>query len=390
MDWLDLGIVLFMLVALVRGSEVGFVRQFFSTAGIFAGLFLGAWVGIKASHLGHTPDSRALITLLTTLAFTLLLMTAGEYLGWAVKFRLSQTKLTDILDRVGGSALALITILVAVWLGSSIYRSLPDGMWARQIRGSRIVSALDSRLPSAPGVLTSLGHLIEPNGFPQVFNGLEPVPQKNAKIPDIGSLTPAVRADAPSIVKVEGSGCGGVVEGSGFVAGTNLVITNAHVVAGVQKPFVLDSNGVHHVSVVLFDPNLDIAILRTTSLAGAPLRLNTDNAPGGTAAAIVGYPAGGDFTAGSAVVLQSFTAIGRNIYNQGSTQREVYSLKGDVEQGNSGGPLVAADGSVIGVIFAKSTSYDQVGYALTMQHVADELAAAKTRSVPVSTGTCAE
>jgi S1-C subfamily serine protease len=180
------------------------------------------------------------------------------------------------------------------------------------------------------------------------------------------------------------------VEGTGFVAATNRIITNAHVVAGVKNLVVIDSNGIHHATVVLFDKDLDVAILQANDLAGKPLALNTTTVADGTAAAILGYPGGGSFTASAAAVLESFAARGRNIYNQGETQRSIYSVKGSVEEGNSGGPLITKDGSVIGVIFAKSTTYDTLGYALTMQAVVHDLEQANGQTKAVNTGSCAQ
>jgi S1-C subfamily serine protease len=131
-----------------------------------------------------------------------------------------------------------------------------------------------------------------------------------------------------------------------------------------------------------------MAVLRTTDLAGPPLVIKEALVPNGTAGAILGFPGGGDFTAGPAAVIDSFKATGRNIYNQGETVREVYSLKGTVRPGNSGGPLVDKDGNVIGMIFAESTTYDSVGYALTTDAILANLNQAKDQNTAVSSGSC--
>ncbi len=390
MNWLDVFIVLFLVASVIRGTEVGFVRQFFSTIGFFGGLFFGAWLDSKLTGVGHTADERAVLALAVTLGSALLLMTGGEYIGWRLKFKLSESRIVDRFDRVLGSVLAGITLLAAVWLGAAIFRDLPSGFAQKEIRTSRVVSILNHTLPASPKLLTELGRLLDPNGFPQVFAGLEPAPKANAPLPDIGALNAAVLADEPSIVKVEGQGCGGVVEGSGFVVAPNEVVTNAHVVAGVKHPFVQDGNGTHKTTVVSFDPNLDLAILLTSNLAGKPLKTNGNTVPAGTAAAVAGYPGGGGFTAIPAAVLDNFIATGRNIYNQGETERQIYSVKSDIEEGNSGGPLITQDGSVIGVVFAKSTSYNQVGYALDMQAVGHNIDQAQGKTAAVSTGNCAE
>ena len=390
MDWLDLFIALFLIASLIRGSEVGFVRQFCSTAGFFIGLFLGAWINSLVTDLVGSPGAKALLALVVILVVSILCMTIGEYAGLLLKFRLRDAKVTNKLDKVFGSILAAITLLAAVWLGASIFRNIPDSGWQRQIRNSRIVTLLDNNLPSAPGVLTKLGHLIDPNAFPQVFTGLEPQLQTDAPLPDMGVLNPAVERARPSVVKIEGEGCNSIVEGSGFVTGDGAVVTNAHVVAGVRQPFVLDQKGKHGAKVVLFDPDLDIAILRAENLAGAPLALETTPAENGTATAILGYPSGAGFTAGPGVILESFKAEGRNIYNQGLTIRDVYSVKTDIEHGNSGGPAINQDGKVIGVVFAKSINYEHVGYALAIAQVKADIDKASGLTDKVSTSSCTQ
>jgi S1-C subfamily serine protease len=390
MNWLDLFILLFLIGAVIRGLEVGFVREFFSTFGFFLGLFVGAFAEGKLMHLAHSADTRAFLALTITLSAAFLFMGIGEYVGWVLKFKVSDSTIADRFDRYFGSILSGVALLAAIWLGASIFRSVPSPLWQRQIRGSHVISLLDRSLPSAPDILTKLGHLIDPNAFPQVFTGLEPAPVKDVPLPDMGDLNAAVEATRASVVKIEGKGCGGVVEGSGFVATANDVITNAHVVAGVSNPVVLDTKGTHKARVVFFDPDLDIAVLRTSGLGGEPLVLQTATAADGTAGVVLGYPGGGDFTARAAAVLESFKAQGRNIYNQGETQRDIYSVKSPVEEGNSGGPLINKNGEVIGVIFAKSTTYDNLGYALAMNAVVNDLNQAKNSNQTVSTGSCAE
>jgi len=389
-NWLDLFISIFLLAAIFRGTEVGFTRQFFSTSGFFIGLFLGAWLDGHLIALVRTPDSRAILALSLTIGIALLGLLLGEFVGWRVKFKLQRAQIADRLDRILGAALAVLTVLIAIWLGAAVFRNLPSGLWQRQVRGSRLVSVLTSELPSAPNVLTGLGHLIDPNSYPQVFSGLEPTPKADAPLPDLGALNAAIAQDRSSIVQIEGKGCGGIVEGSGFVAGDGEVLTNAHVVAGVHKPFVLSKNTGHAATVVFFDPDLDIAVLRVNGALGPPLTLNAATVPNSTAVAMLGYPEEAGFTASPGIILDSFTAVGRNIYNKGQTQRQVYSMKADVREGNSGGPIVTADGAVVGIVFAKSTGYDQVGYALSLQQVVSSVDKAKTLTARVDTGDCAE
>jgi S1-C subfamily serine protease len=142
--------------------------------------------------------------------------------------------------------------------------------------------------------------------------------------------------------------------------------------------------------VIWFDPDLDFAILRTTELAGKPLIFNKNIASRGSPAVVLGYPGGGAFEADPASVLNQFTAVGRNIYNQKTTEREVYEVSAKVVQGNSGGPLVAQDGTVLGMIFAESTSYENIGYALTNPSLVTAIGQAESSNRSVATGSCTE
>ncbi|MEO8105129.1 MAG: MarP family serine protease [Candidatus Saccharibacteria bacterium] len=386
---LDGIIILFAISALLRGREIGFIRQAFSTVGFFGGLFIGALLQPETVKLAHSPSTRAFATLATTVGMALLLMTLGEALGIRVKHRVLLNRLNHF-DNLFGSVLSVTTLLLGIWLGAAIVSSLPGINTQTAIQSSRIVTALDRNLPSAPTVIASLGRLVDPNGFPQVFIGSEPGPSKLLPLPDLGALGAAVSSDRSSVVKVEGQGCGGIVEGSGFVAGQGLVITNAHVIAGIKQPYVIDANGTHSATPVWFDPNLDFAVLRVPNLAGRPLVIANRFVPAGTASAVLGYPGGGSFSAKPAIVQNQFTASGRDIYGRGNTSRDIYEVQADIIPGNSGGPLIAADGSVIGLVFAQSTSYDHVGYALKNNQITSELRQAIAQNQVHRTGTCAE
>lgn len=390
MNWLDIFIILFLIASLIRGLETGFVRQFFSTAGFFVGAFLGIRLQDLLIHLPDSPEAKSLLVIIVVLGCALGVMTAGEYLGLRIKLKLRESHLTERIDSIAGSALAGVTLLAVIWMGAAILRNLPFDSWQRQIGGSHIISSLNTTLPSAPELLTKIGYLVDQNGFPHVFSALEPKLPTDMPLPDRGELNNAVIAARSSIVKVEGEGCGGIVSGSGFVAGQGLIVTNAHVVAGVRRPFAVDQEGQHRATVALFDPSLDIAVLRTNGPKATPLNLSTKLAPSGTAVAVAGYPGNSGFTAGPGVILESFTAYGRDIYNTRESVRDVYSVKTAVEKGNSGGPIIDKNGTVIGMIFAKSYSYDQVGYALTADHIAKALAQAQRSTQAVSTGACAE
>lgn len=386
---IDIAIIIFAISALYRGREIGFVRQLFSTVGFFGGLFLGAWLQHYTVQWVHGDTARSLITLATTLVCAFIFLAIGEYVGIRLKHRVVFRRI-NVLDNGFGGLLSVVSLLLTVWLLATIINSIPVPALDSQLHDSKIVSALDRALPSAPEVISNLGRLVDPNGFPQVFIGGEPTPNKQVTVPSLGSMQAAVDRDRASVVKIEGQGCGGVVEGTGFVVGPNLVATNAHVVAGIRNPYVEDGNGSHSSSVMWFDPDLDFAVLRVSNLAGGSLVVGDQKVAIGTPAAVLGYPGGGDFTAGPAAVSNQFDASGRDIYNQGNTLRSVYELQATVRPGNSGGPLIGKDGTVIGVVFAESTDYAHTGYALTSDQIKNEINQAASQDQPVGTGQCAE
>ncbi len=385
----DIVIALFAIGSLYRGREIGFVRQLGSTAGFIGGLFLGAWLEQYTITFVHGQISRAFVTVLTTLGCAMLLLVVGEYLGVWIKRRVLHWRINTI-DNIFGALLGVVTLLFSAWLIAAVLSPLPFRSLQTALRESRIIQALDRGLPPAPTIIADLGHLINPNGFPQVFIGNEPSPPANISIPPASALRAAVTRDQASVVKVEGQGCGGIVEGSGFVIGKDEVATNAHVVAGIQQPYVEDSNGSHRATAIWFDPNLDFAVLRVSNLAGSSLTISEGHASPGTPAAVLGYPGGGPFTADTATVLDEFLATGRNIYGQGTTTRNVYEIRANIIPGNSGGPLVTENGNVIGIVFAESTTYQHTGYALTTDKVITEIHQATEQNHAVGTGQCSE
>jgi len=384
---IDLLIIIFGISAVYRGRNSGFARQLLAAIGFFGGLLLGRLLEPHTLGLVHTPEDRAVMAVATILSGAIFGLLIGEYAGVHIKYRWLNERF-NAYDNSLGSVLSVLALLISIWLMAAVINNLPYQGLKTSLQHSRIISGLNQVLPPAPGVIASLSRLINPNGFPAVFIGNEPVPSPKVDLPALGDLASAVNADKTSVVRLKGEGCGGIVAGSGFVIDKDLVATNAHVVAGISHPFVQDINATHRATVVWFNPDLDFAVLRVGSLAGKPLTLASYEVDKGTPAAVLGYPGGGDFQADPAAVLSSIRAIGRNIYDSGRTVRNVYEVQAEIEHGNSGGPLIAKNGDVIGVIFAESTSYDHVGYALESNRLLSEIAQARHHR-PVSTGRCA-
>jgi len=390
MNTIDLLIILFAILSITRGFRIGLLRQAGSTAGFIAGLFIGSWVG--SIILSHESDSttKLLTGLLTVLCGGFIVMSIGEVIGMRLKTQLLHSNILDTFDGTLGSVTSVATVLFTVWLGASLLLISPNTGLQQALNSSRVLGTLNSHLPPATAFLSSLNKLINPNDFPEVFRGLEPNPDTTATVPSLATFNPVIAAARASVVKVEGTGCGGIVEGSGFVVQPNEIVTNAHVVAGVARPKVVDGNTVLSSQVIWFDPDVDLAILRVNGLSGKPLTIDTNDQPFNTPGVVLGYPGGGDFNAQAAAVIDHFSAYGRNIYRQGNTVRDVYSLHAHIIPGNSGGPLIGKDGQVLGIVFATSTTYNNVGYALTGHQVAGELATAERSTTVYSTGSCSE
>jgi S1-C subfamily serine protease len=290
------------------------------------------------------------------------------------------------ISRTLGAALQAGIVLLLTWLLASGLTNVETYGLGRQVQASPIIRALNSALPTPPDIVSRLKAVISPNGFPNVFLAGEPRPAQVTPGQRVDDAT--IAAAERSVVQVIGLGCGGKVEGSGFVVAPGVVVTNAHVVAGVGQLTVLDSSGKHSATVVHFDPNEDLAVLKVAALKAPALATDSGTVAPGAAGAVLGYPGGGPLLEADAVVLDETTAVGQNIYNQGTVRRAIYEVAANIQPGNSGGPLITADGRVAGIVFAKSVSQDRLGYALVWREVAADVDAARQQSAAVSTGAC--
>lgn len=387
MNLVDLGIILVLGLAAAHGVTQGAALQVLSFGGFWLGLLLGAALAPVTSSIADSDFANVFISLVTFLGLALLGGAIGRYVGthaWGVLRRRN----LGPPDAVLGAVVAVVAALAAVWLLAILLTAGPTRNVARAVNQSVIVRTLVERLPPAPSVFSRLQSFIAQTPFPRVFEGIEPIPAGPIEVPDNALVQAAVNAAQRSTVRIQGIGCGGIQTGSGFVAGDGLVVTNAHVVAGITSPQVEDSNGTHRSTPVLFDPALDVAVLRTTGLSGPALPLLNAEVGRGQGGAVLGYPGGGGFEAGPGAVLRKFVATGRDIYGRSLTRRDVYQVQARIRQGNSGGPFVRQDGTVLGVVFAASTSEANVGYALTSQEIVPRVQQASA-SGEVDTGPCA-
>jgi S1-C subfamily serine protease len=389
MNWVDW--VLLALVALsgVHGLRLGAAMQVLSFGGFWLGLFLGALLTPPIDRHVHGELSKTVVAALLVFGMAGLVGGLGRLVGAQSSSALQRLRLGPV-DSAFGAVVAVFATLVAVWLVATMLVNSRYTNLNAAIKDSRIVRAMDSILPAPPSVFAHIESFLAKRGFPVVFTGLPPQTLGPVSLPSDAAVRAAVLAAGPSTVQVAGAGCGVIQEGSGFVVAPGYVVTNAHVVAGIDRPVVIDSTGRHNAYPVLFDPELDVALLRVPGLGDPALRVDTGTVGRGSTGAVLGYPEGGPFTYGSAGVEAAFQATGFDIYFRSQTTRYVYQLAAVVRPGNSGGPLVQPDGLVIGVVFARSTTDPTVGYALATPAVLADVhrGEAQPANQPVTTGAC--
>jgi S1-C subfamily serine protease len=387
MDWLDVVLLVLVALAALHGLRLGAAMQVLSFGGFWLGLYLGALLAPPLVRAASSPFGKSLIAIVVVFGMATLVGTAGRVLGATSNAALRRVHLGP-LDSALGVGVAVIATLLAVWLVASVVVGSRFTSLNAEIQHSRIVRALDRVLPPVPQVFAKVEGFLNAEGFPIVFAGIPPAVAGPVALPGNLAVRDAVLAAGPSTVQIWGEGCGVIQEGSGFVAAPDLVVTNAHVVAGIRHPYVVDTRGRYPATPVLFDPELDIAVLRVAGLDEPVLRIDPDLVGRGTTGAVLGYPGGGPFSYGPAGVMAVFDATGRDIYDQRLTTREVYELEAVIRPGNSGGPLVEPNGLVVGVVFARSTTNPDVGYALATPAVLARVQQAEASDVPVGTGAC--
>lgn len=385
---LDIAIIALVVLAAVNGFRRGAALQLSAYAGLLLGLIVGALVAPAIAGLLGSELQQAVVALIVLVAAAAI----GDAIGWIIgaKFwAMARRSGVGGVDSAAGSVVAVVAVLLATWFIGYNLSNGPFPSVSEQIRGSAVVRGLDRALPQPPSVLAQVRQFLNRFGFPEVFAGLPPAPAGPVQGPTRGQTADAARHAIASTVRIEGEACGAIQEGSGFVAADHYVITNAHVVAGVRSPTVQEQGGGSQRStVVLFNPRMDIAILRVAATPGPPLHLVGSEADRGAKGAVLGYPGGGSLKYGPAAVRRDLDATGRDIYGESVVTRDVYELQAIVRPGNSGGPFVLVNGDVAGVVFAASTTDPKVGYAIASPEVVPLLRQAQSSTTAASTDRC--
>lgn len=389
MNLIDLAAVVLLVAGVIGGIRSGALPQLGGLLGAIGGgaVALAIATVARSDIEAIAGPSRPILVIVGLLLLVLLGELVGSTLGGSLSASLGGGVL-GTLDRAAGGLIGIAQAVLIVWLVGSLLAIGPVGSMAEQAQRSIAVRITTAALPPVSEVAADLGSLIDASGLPQVFVGLEPFPAPPVDTPAAQQARAIAAAAIPSTAEIASEACSYELTGTGFVVGRGYVVTNAHVVAGSTRTTISLDGKTVRATVVLFDPELDVALLWANALRAAPLRFATAVPPRGTEAAALGHPGGGPLMVIAAGVSGSYTAEGRDLYGTTVVRRDIVELRAAIERGDSGGPLVLPDGTVGGVIFAEARSDPSVGYALSPTEVATTIAPAIGRTAAVSTGPC--
>lgn len=388
LDWI---LVVVVLAYAVSGYWQGFISGAFATAGLLLGGFVSV-LWLVPQLLGDAEPSvwvslGALFVVLLSASFGQAIF---QYVGSHIRDRITWQPARAV-DAVGGAALSAAAVLVVAWvLGVAVSGSALPGI-SPQVRSSTVLGTVDEVMPDeADEALRAFNEVVGSSFFPRY---LEPfAPERIIEVgppSDAVARDPEVRAARSSVLKIRGeNSCRRGVEGTGFVYVRGRVMTNAHVVAGVDDPVVLAGDRELPARVVHYDPDLDVAVLAVDGLQASPLQFD-ESGEARDDAAVLGYPNDGPYNVQSARIRGEQRLRSPDIYGSGTVVREVFSIRSLVRPGNSGGPLLSTDGQVYGVIFAASVTDRNTGYALTASQVRESAGRGAANDQEVDTGECA-
>ena len=377
LDWVILGIVL--LLALIGWAQ-GFVTGVLA----FVGFAVGAWIGTRIGPLLLSDGSRSpyapLFGLLGAVIAGGLLAAGFEGVGSRLRRAIGAVPGVTAVDGLLGAAFSACVGLGIVWLLGAFALQNGSLNLRDEVQRSTILSRLNDALPPSGGLLNELARF---DPLPRV-----PGPEVRVDPPREGSTRRSTVRDArAAVVRILGSACGLGVEGSGWVVGPELVVTNAHVVAGQDDTRVLERGNQpgRRARAVYFDPRNDLAVLRVDGLDAPALPL-AESVRSGTSGAILGFPLNGPYDVRPGRVGPTRTVFSQDAYGNGPVRRRMTALRGIVRSGNSGGPMVDTRGRVVTTIFAATTRGPRGGYGVPNSVVRSALADAGSQEV--STGPC--
>ncbi|GHJ46479.1 serine protease [Catellatospora sp. TT07R-123] len=392
MSVVDVVLLALLLLFGMSGYRQGFVVGVLSFAGFFGGALLGLQLGPLVAGLVSDGALKLIVSLIAVFGLAVLGQSLAGWWGGKVR-RAITNPAGQHVDDLGGAVVSVLAVAMVAWLVAVPLSDAGQPWLAKAVRNSLVLGVIDKVMPGEAKNLTeALRETVDTNGFPEVFGDLVPTRVKEVPAPDPKLAGSQIVLNAKkSVVKVLGSApsCSRRIEGSGFVFANEHVMTNAHVVAGT-KTIRVEVNGTRlNGRVVVYDPERDLAVIHVPDLSAPVMRFANSPARTGSDAIVLGYPLDGPYNAQSARVRDVGDITGPDIYEDGTVTREVYTIRGLVRSGNSGGPLVSADGQVLGVIFAAAADDPNVGYAVTADEAATVALMGRTRTTAVGTGKCA-
>ena len=381
--------VLVFVFAILAGIRTGALPQVGGIGGAIVALLvmlnITPWLIEVVGDVDPLP--RAIVVLGSILGAVLLGETIGSTLGRALAERLGTGVLSG-MDRLVGGFLGAAQALLIVWLAGGLLAEAPFPRFAQTASTSLAVRTIDRILPPPTEVIGEIATALDDSGLPDVFVGLEPIPLQAVDTPTDPEAQRIAGDAVDSVARVVTRACDVQVTGTAFIVAPGYLVTNAHVVAGASAIRLATADGVADAEVVLFDPDLDIAVLVAPDVEGPSLDFAEGVPKRGTAGAALGFAGGGPLVVMPAGVAGAYPATGRDIYDEERVTRDILGLRAAVEPGDSGGPLVLEDGTVGGVVFAEARTEESVGYALAPDDVDERVAPAIGRTSPVDVGPC--
>jgi S1-C subfamily serine protease len=392
MSVVDLVLVLLLILFAVSGYRQGFVVGVLSFAGFFGGALIGLQLGPLLARLASSDGLKLVISLITVFGLAVLGQTLAGWLGSRLRRNITGRN-GQVIDDIGGALVSVVAVATVAWLVAVPLGNASEPWLSSAVRHSVVIRAIDRMMPSQADRLTeALRETVDTNGFPEVFGSLVPTQVREVAPPDSALAgLPVVKKSENSVVKILGTApsCSRRIEGSGFVYATDHVMTNAHVVAGTKTVQVVLKGTKFSAKVVAYDSDLDLAVLHVPGLGAPVMPFATKPADSSADAIVLGYPLDGPYNAQEARIRERGDISGPDIYESKTVTREVYTIKGLVRSGNSGGPLISPDGTVLGVIFAAAADDNYVGYAVTAEEASTIATNGRTASSAVATGGCA-
>jgi len=392
-DLLDLILLLIVIGYALGGYRNGAIVGALSFAGFFGGAAIGAQLARPLSSRLANGSAQVPVALVSVLVFAMIGQFVAVWVAGRLRSRIVRRRARHV-DNVVGAAFSALAVLLVAWMVAVPLAFAPYPSVSNQVRRSVIIRSVDNTLPEGVrNLYSSLRRFVDRSGFPQVFGTLQPTRIVDVPAPDPALVNaPAVLADRASVLKVRAAApsCDRAIEGSSFVIAPQRVVTNAHVVAGSSTVVVESEDGTLAARVVLFDPSRDIAVLDVPGLRARPLVMSRTDAKAGQDAIVLGYPEDGPFDVRPARVRDRERISGRDIYGNQSVDRDIYTIRSTVRSGNSGGPLIGTDGSVLGVVFASALDSADTGFVLTADEIAPDVAAGASATAAVGTGRCTD